>query len=417
MPARGSPFRASPVVDGAYYRFGNPNGQFRQVNWDRRGTWRVLTRGQYETEYSHPLVGAVAVRIEAEGYKPAISEPFKMEAGDVTFDAKLEPGAGPSGVVHGPDGRPLAGATVILSTRSLRAQLYNGKFHETGYPQVVTGPMAGSSSRPRPSHSGSSCITTKGLRKSDQKALAASPELTLHPWGRIEGIVKIGSRPAVGVQVRLSEVNQRSAPDKAMPITQRQQLRSPIPGGHYTFEHVIPAELSVSRIFALERFGFQRGHRRRANNQRSNRTRRPGWISAGRDARWSAALSFPQASSPAQFFPLNQTLERVRPEPPYPRSWMARTRDLAGRVAGNRAQAKSIPIEAKLRHERAARTAGSASRTFRPVSMRFTPRFTSPEKACPGPTDPSLRISTLRSPCPRCPAADPTSRWISARSS
>ena len=38
-----------------------------------------------------------------------------------------------------PMAEPLAGAKVVLSTRSLRAQLYNGKFHETGYPQVVTG--------------------------------------------------------------------------------------------------------------------------------------------------------------------------------------------------------------------------------------------------------------------------------------
>jgi hypothetical protein len=43
------------------------------------------------------------------------------------------------GAVHGPDGQPLAGAVVIVSTKSLRAQLYNGKFHEGAYPQDRTG--------------------------------------------------------------------------------------------------------------------------------------------------------------------------------------------------------------------------------------------------------------------------------------
>ena len=198
MPARGSPFRALPwwaerTIDSA-----TRMDSSAQVNWDRRGTWRVPTRGQYETEYSHPLVAAVAVRIEAEGYKPATSEPFKMEAGDVTFDAKLEPGAGPSGVVHGPDGRPLAGATVILSTRSLRAQLYNGKFHETGYPQMVTG-SDGRFVFPVPTEPFRVFVHhDKGFAEVDQKALAASPELTIHPWGRIEGIVKIGSPTSRG---------------------------------------------------------------------------------------------------------------------------------------------------------------------------------------------------------------------------
>ncbi len=119
----GQPVPRFTVVDGNYYRFGNRDGKLDQVNWQRGGTERRFANGQYETEYSHPQVAAVAVRIEAEGYKPTTSEPFKLEAGDVTFDARLEPGAGPSGVVHGPDDRPLAGATVVLSTRALRTAL------------------------------------------------------------------------------------------------------------------------------------------------------------------------------------------------------------------------------------------------------------------------------------------------------
>ncbi len=172
----------------------------------------------------------MAVRIEAQGYKPAKSEPFKMEAGDVTFDARLEPGVGPSGVVHRPDGRPLAGAAVILSTKSLRAQLYNGKFHEGGYPRVVTG-ADGRFSFPAQTEPFRVFVDHEsGFAEADEKALAGASPLTIQPWGRIEGTVMIGTRPAAGVQVRLSETDNRWDPNEAMPITQAQQLDHRRPG-------------------------------------------------------------------------------------------------------------------------------------------------------------------------------------------
>ena len=134
----------------------------------------TITGGQYEVEYSHPLVAAVAVRIEAKGYKPATSEPFKMEAGDVTFDARLEPGVGPSGVVHGPDGRPLAGRNSdplneIVASPALQRQVSRG-----GLPAGCSpGPTAGSASRPRPSRFAcSSIMQTASPRRTRKRSPA-----------------------------------------------------------------------------------------------------------------------------------------------------------------------------------------------------------------------------------------------------
>ena len=133
---------------------------FATLTGSAAGRTPTSPAGSTRSSSRTPLVAAVAVRVEARGYKPATSEPFRMEAGDVTFDARLEPGVGPTGVVHGVDGRPLAGATVILSTKSLRAQLYNGKFHRERLPASSSpGPTAGSASRPRPSRFACSSIT------------------------------------------------------------------------------------------------------------------------------------------------------------------------------------------------------------------------------------------------------------------
>ena len=302
---------------GEYHRFSNPDGQLRQVNWNRRWTWQVPAEGQFEIEYSHSPVAAVAVRIEADGYKPATSAPFKLEAGDVTFDARLEPGSGPSGVVHGLDGRPLAGATVVLSTRSLRAQLYNGKFHETGYPQVLTGadgrfrfPAQIEPFRVFVHHA-------QGFAEADQKTLAGSPDLTIHPWGRVEGIVKIGSRTATGVQVGLAEEPERWNADEAMPVTQG-QVQITDARGHYAFEHVIPGELSVTRYFHLERLSYSVGvGDSRIVLVEPDKTT---WVDLGGTGRpVIGRFVLPSGIKPdALFSRVNQTLELIQPEPPYP---------------------------------------------------------------------------------------------------
>ncbi len=197
------------------------------------------------------------------------------------------------------------------------AQLYNGKFHETGYPQVITGadgrfgfPAQTEPFRVFVQHA-------QGFAEADQKALAGSPKLTIHPWGRVEGIVRIGSRPAAGVQVRLSEVNQLWAPDEAMPITQAQQLTTDA-RGHYAFEHVIPAMLEVSRIFALDRSSFHvgTGDARTVAVEPDKTT----WVDLGGTGRPVVGrFVLPSGIKSGAVFPyLNQTLTLIQPEPPYP---------------------------------------------------------------------------------------------------
>ncbi len=249
----GRPIERFTLVHGNYYQHSNQAGVLRNVNWERGGPWNEYTGGSFEVEFAYAPVAAVALRVEAQGYSPATSSPFRLEAGDVTFDARLERGDGPSGVVHGPDGRPLAGAVVVLSTRSLQAQIYNGKFHEAAYPRVVTGsdgrflfPAQVERFRVFVDHE-------SGFAEVDGQQLAGAAPLVVRPWGRVVGIVKTGDRPIAGVPVRLSEaVPATWGPNEGPPITQAQELTTDA-RGRYAFEHVIPARLRVSRMFTSER--------------------------------------------------------------------------------------------------------------------------------------------------------------------
>ena len=295
------------------------------------------------------------------------------------------PGSAPPGVVHGPDGRPLAGAAVILSTKSLRAQLYNGKFHEGALPPGrhrgrrpvhFPGPDRAVPRVRRP---------RERLRRGGRGPLAGPSPLTLRPWGRIEGTVKIGDRPAAGVQVRLSETDNRWDPNEAMPITQAQQLKTDA-RGRYAFEHVIPARLSVSRIFTLERSSFHVG-----TGSVRTVTAKPGgttFVDLGGTGRPVVGrFAMPAGIKAAAIFPyLDQTLERIRPEPPYPRISAQGARGVAGRVAGDRRGRGLFQHAARLRYERPPRRPTSGSRTSPPASTGSTPRCTSPATACPGPS-------------------------------
>jgi hypothetical protein len=70
-------------------------------------------------------VFARRVRIEADGYRPAISpifRPGETDEANATFDFKLTKGAPLSGSTLGLDGKPLASADVYLATNTFEVK-------------------------------------------------------------------------------------------------------------------------------------------------------------------------------------------------------------------------------------------------------------------------------------------------------
>ena len=99
------------------------------------------------------------------------------------------------------------------------------------------------------------------------------------------------------MQIRLSETDNRWNPDEAMPITQAQQVSTDA-RGHYTFERVIPARLSISRIFTLERSSFHvgTGASRTVNVKPEETT----WVDLGGTGRPVVGRFVPPAGSEAR---------------------------------------------------------------------------------------------------------------------
>lgn len=155
-------------------------------------------------------------------------------------------GTAPSGPVHGvvrdAAGKPVAGAEVFLATSDVPAALYgpqgpnvqrtvtgaDGRFdfphNNTPTSVVVRGPAGGAIAR--------------------VVDLRANPAVALRPWGRVEGTVRTGGRPAAGARVSLRPA--------AVPDWDKWRLNSPVDvradaAGHYTIDRILPGRVRVGR--------------------------------------------------------------------------------------------------------------------------------------------------------------------------
>ncbi|MGE3819911.1 MAG: sigma-70 family RNA polymerase sigma factor [Isosphaeraceae bacterium] len=174
------------------------------------------------------------IRVRAPGYKTYVSPVIKGDEGPTNLDVRLQPLLGPglSGVVKRPDGTPEPGAVVIIGgfelvrgtvqrpdERSFRTETdAEGRF--TLPPLDEPFPMT--------AFGASGFVTIDG---------EPVEEITLKPWGRIEGVALVGSKPMVGQNVSLTQSPSR--PFNAITVTQGDGTTTDAEG-RFTFEKVMP---------------------------------------------------------------------------------------------------------------------------------------------------------------------------------
>jgi hypothetical protein len=159
--------------------------------------------------------------IEASGYRPDNSQTIEFKQGDWKFEFALVRGDGPSGVVKLSSGEPVPDANVFLCGGYLTNS--NPSFSQGKAPIAPTiggvKSVATSGSRSFAStvtdDAGKFSLTPvvdpltviatheKGFASVTVEQLASSPVVTLRPWGRVEGILRIGTKPAADQRVNL----------------------------------------------------------------------------------------------------------------------------------------------------------------------------------------------------------------------
>jgi RNA polymerase sigma factor (sigma-70 family) len=185
------------------------------------------------------------VRIEAEGYLPERSRALGESDAewDRTFDFKLRPGeAAITGVVRLSDGSPLVGAEVVLLT-SL-TPIADGRFSSP-----LPGRMAktGPDGRFRfPSLDIPFTVVVlheKGFAEHTSEEFVGGSDMTIEPWGRVEGTYSVGPKPGTGERLALA----RSQTGRSKVLTQFNGYATVDTDGHFIFERVHQGEVSVAQ--------------------------------------------------------------------------------------------------------------------------------------------------------------------------
>jgi protocatechuate 3,4-dioxygenase beta subunit len=223
----------------------------RAPQWDKYSV-RTFTGGQYEMEYRQEIF-TYRLRIDAEGYQSALSPPIRPEEipdSNITYDFKLEKAAPLEGTVLSPDGAPLSDAEVVIATDWLR--IVNGKIESrsSGNNRILRTDINGRFRlQPPVSSHVIIVLSEQGYAKVSQEEFAASRTITVIPWGRIEGTLRIGAKPGVDkLIVFLTESNrQQGQPNISFEYEVQTNEE-----GHFVFPHVVPGKGTVARATPID---------------------------------------------------------------------------------------------------------------------------------------------------------------------
>lgn len=192
----GKPVTAFRVVTGIGWNDGRP------INWERRSASdderSQGKEGKFELSFSYPYPQQ-AIRIEADDYLPADSEPFTLDGKEKNLSFKLVKGEGIKGVVIGTDGKPAAGVEVLMATPSCRVQVRNGRVPEYALSEVVhvvSGADGAFSFTPQTESFLLLAIHDSGYAKVTDAELKTNSQITLKVWAAVQGVVKTGTKPA-----------------------------------------------------------------------------------------------------------------------------------------------------------------------------------------------------------------------------
>lgn len=224
---------------------GEPLDEFRVAyGVDLRGdgilTWRRGEEGWGEDGRYRMQIGrdvtAYAVRVEAAGYKTAVSGRFELAQGGQTFDALLERAVSVSGIVTGPGGESVNGASVYVLSGQNGVQVRDNRLRNRASAAAVRTGEDGRFYLAEPAAEGDIllCIHDEGFRAVKLAGETQELSLRLNAYGKATGTLSTGAGPVAHAYVSLV-----SEPDGAAYLDIRYRSFTDAEG-RFEFPEVIP---------------------------------------------------------------------------------------------------------------------------------------------------------------------------------
>jgi len=187
------------------------------------------------------------VRVEAHGYLPAVSAELKRTGGAADFE--LTPSKDLAGHVFAPDGSPAAGVELAVVLGGQYFGINNGKFQQRqGVDKpFTTGPDGAYDLPPQIDKYMIVAVSELGSAQADQVALANSPDLHLTAWGGLDGVLRIGSKPAANMVVSAATLEMNPTNDQTSPRISWNQTANTDADGHFSMNRVRPGQVQLGR--------------------------------------------------------------------------------------------------------------------------------------------------------------------------
>jgi hypothetical protein len=199
---------------------------------------------------NHDVLATYTLEVRAEGFCPAEVSGRGAMTNDSRFDFRLAPTSPLSGQVCLPDGTPVAGAVAMLMTDKKWAYMkLPGQFDLklSGADRQETDARGWFSFPPTSGATNIVIFNPAGFASVTPKALAALPVVTLAPWGRVEGVLKIGSQPGANQTIDLMLVSLYGESTGYSVYLQRKTDVE----GRFAFEGVPPLTLQISHRVSI----------------------------------------------------------------------------------------------------------------------------------------------------------------------
>jgi hypothetical protein len=204
----------------------------KEWHWQRRQSV-VGSNGQYRIRDA--IAGAVhAIRIEADGYQPAVSRDIKIEESHVSLDFELAKGENVDGDILTPLGQPAGKAKVAVGIAGSYVSVRNGEivFTNADLQEADTG---GHFHFP-PQIPGYFLVITHPSGYAKYQPGPHSNRRTIHldPWTRVEGTLRVGGKPKANVPIWINRFDTRKDFPNVLTIWETTSG----PDGRFVFERV-----------------------------------------------------------------------------------------------------------------------------------------------------------------------------------
>lgn len=240
--ATGQPIERFRVVPGS--RSGKSNSL--RLSWARSESFEAV-QGQYELRPNRGYQAHV-VRIEADGYRTAVSRDIGNDEGQVRVDFELKPADDVAATIVTPTGEPAAKAQVALGIAGSQIKVQNGRIHDRS--TYVARHDADDSGQFRFPSQGADfqIVITHPSGFAHLKSTDGPVPRTVHltPWARVEGAFRVGQQTVANVDITLMTNSLHSyGPDVPNIFTSYEVTTAA--NGRFAFERVFPGDGRIGR--------------------------------------------------------------------------------------------------------------------------------------------------------------------------